>query len=374
MWFFRSPKIVYGEDSLSFLSTLGTKKTLIVTDQFLSKTSILSKVMDVLGHGVEVRIFDKIGTEPKLSDIVKGTELLAKFDPDCVIGVGGGSSMDAAKILFAMNEIPGLSPFDITPINDLKLHKKSRLVEVPTTSGTGSECSWAAVFTDDVEKRKNEIASPEILADYAILDPSLVIDLPREQTINTATDAVTHAIEAYGSQWRNVFSDAMAEKALELIIPNLPIVLKNPGNIDARNNVHIGASMAGISFSNSQIGLAHALGHAVGAEFKIAHGKAVGLYLPHVISFNYDAVKSRYDKLNSLFPDEYRSENLSETIFRFLGSIGEARNIREAGIDPGAYMASIEEIVSLASESTGMLTNAKDSTSEDLRNIARSVV
>lgn len=374
MWFFRSPKIIYGEDSLSFLGTLDIKKTLIVTDQLLSKTSIPSRVIDALGHDVDVRIFDEIGVEPKLSDIVKGTEFLEKFDPDCIIGVGGGSSMDAAKVLFAMNEIPGLSPFDITPINDLKLHKKSKLVEVPTTSGTGSECSWAAVFSDDVEKRKNEIASPEILADYAILDPSLVIDLPKEQTVNTATDAVTHAIEAYVSQWRNVFSDAMAEKALELIIPNISIVLKDPRNLDARNKVHIGASMAGISFSNSQIGLAHALGHAIGAEFKIAHGKAVGLYLPHVISFNYDLAKDRYEKLNSLFPEEYKSKDLSETVSKFLGAVGEARKVSEAGIDPNEYLDRIEEIVSLASESTGMLTNAKDSTSEDLRNIARSVV
>jgi len=374
MWFFRSPKIVYGEDSLSFLSTLGSQKTLIVTDQFLSKTPIPFRVSEALGQDVSVRFFDKIGVEPRLSDILKGKEILKELDPDCVIGVGGGSSMDTAKILFAINEIPDLSPFDITPINEIKLHRKSRLVEVPTTSGTGSECSWAAVFSDDVESRKNEIASPEILADYAILDPSLVIDLPKEQTINTATDAVTHAIEAYVSQWHNVFSDAMAEKSLELIIPNLLRVLKDPRNINARNNVHIGASMAGISFSNSQIGLAHALGHAIGAEFKIAHGKAVGLYLPHVISFNYDAVRERYNHLNSLFPDELRCEDLSGSVSKFLETIGEARNVSEAGIDPRAYLDRVDDIVSLASESTGMLTNAKDSTSEDLRNIARSVV
>ncbi|MEM0158658.1 MAG: iron-containing alcohol dehydrogenase [Thermoplasmataceae archaeon] len=374
MWFFRSPQIIYGEEALTFLNSLHMQRALIVTDRFLSGTEILNKVRRQIVSAEEVKVFGKIDAEPKLSQIIEGRDLLEDFSPDFVIGLGGGSAMDAAKILFALNEIPSLSPYDITPINDFKLHVKSTLVEIPTTSGTGSECSWAAVFTDDVEKRKNEIASPQILADYAILDPSLTVGLPREQTVNTATDALTHAIEAYTSQWKNVFSDSMAEKAISLISSNILKVLENPSDLNSRNNMHIGASMAGISFSNSQIGLAHALGHALGAEFKVPHGKAVGLYLPHVISFNYDVARDRYDRLNAIFSGEFRSSDLSQTVSRFLKRIGESRTVVEAGISRDEYIARLDDIVTLASESTGLLTNAKDASSEDLRQLALQVV
>ncbi|BAB59540.1 NADH dependent alcohol dehydrogenase [Thermoplasma volcanium GSS1] len=373
MWYFRTPRIIFGEDSLSFLDDHSSSKILVVTDNFLSNTPILKEVLSHLS-GKDIKVFSEISPEPRLSEILKGRELASRLDPDTIIGLGGGSSMDAAKILFALHEMPDLSPFDISPINSIKLHQKSELIEIPTTSGTGSECSWAAVFSDDTEERKNEIASPEIMADYAILDPKLVLDLPKGITVNTATDAITHAIEAYTSQWRNPYSDAMAEKALDLILNNLPTVLVNPKDINARNSVHIGASMAGISFSNSQIGLAHALGHALGAIFKTPHGESVGLYLPHVTEFNYEAAKDRYDKINSFFPDEYRTDKVWETIRSYLNAIGQVTNVSEAGIERSKYEKELGKIVSLASESTGVITNARDASTKDIENIARSIL
>ena len=374
MWFFRSPRIVFGEDSLSFLSMVESRRFLIVTDRFLAGTGILEKVKAGLPQGAETMVFSKIGPEPLLSEMTSDMDSIYRFRPEIIIGLGGGSSIDAAKIIYALYEKPGLSAYDITPIDNFVFGLKSKLIAIPTTSGTGSECSWAAVFSDDREKRKNEVASPEILPDYAILDPDLVLDLPREQTVNTAVDAITHAVESYVSQWNNHYSDMLAEKALSLILPNLMRVLSDPHDVAARESVHIGASMAGLSFSNSQIGLAHALGHAMGACFSIPHGKTVGLYLPEVVRYNYKKAGSRYDHLNGLFPEKFISKTLDITLRKYFRELGQPVKIDEIPISRQDYEKKIPDMVELASQSTGVLTNPEESDGKSINELIRSVI
>ena len=369
MWFFRSPEIVFGEDSISYVSSLEIRKAVIVTDRNLLQTPIPGRVQGALPQGAESMILGDISEEPPLSEMTTHLERIKEFSPDWFVAVGGGSAMDTAKILFFLYERPDLSVYDITPLVKLGLRKKSRLMAIPTTSGTGSECTWAAVLSVEGEKRKHELASPEVLPDYAILDPSLVGSLPLEQTRNTASDAIAHAVEAYGSTWHNPFSDAMAEKALELILDNIIGVIKDSRNLELRNQVHIGASMAGLAFSNSQIGLVHALGHALGGRFKIPHGKAVALFLPHVVEFNYDACPDRYDRLNGIVPNQFRGGRLSDSLENILGAMGQVRSGKEAGIVESEYLSNLDDLVTLASESTGMVTNPKDSGSADLRNL-----
>jgi alcohol dehydrogenase class IV len=369
MWFFRSPEIIFGEDAISFVSSLDIRKAAIVTDRNLVKTDIPDRVRRSLPTGAESLVIGDVSEEPPLSEMTEHLERIREFAPDWFVAVGGGSSMDTAKILFAMYERPDLSVYDITPLVTLGLRKKSRLLSIPTTSGTGSECTWAAVLTVEGEKRKHELASPEILPDYAILDPTFVLSLPPDQTRNTASDAIAHAVEAYGSTWRNPFSDAMAEKALELLFGGAVGVLREPGNLKLRNEVHIGASMAGLAFSNSQIGLVHALGHALGAVFKTPHGKAVALFLPHVVEFNNDACPDRYDRLNLIVPTDYRAPTLAESLENVLGAMGQARSGVEAGIGESEFESHLDELVARASESTGMVTNPRDSGSSDLRNL-----
>lgn len=374
MWFFRSPRIIFGEDSLSFLSMVESKSFLIVTDRYLAGTKILEKVMKAIPPDSETMVFSKIGSEPLLSEMTSDMDSIYRFKPEIIIGLGGGSSIDAAKIIYALYEKPGLSAYDITPMDNFGFGFRSKLVAIPTTSGTGSECSWAAVFSDDREKRKNEVASPEILPDYAILDPDLVLDLPREQTVNTAVDAITHAVESYVSQWNNHYSDMLAEKALSLITPNLFRVLSDPHDVVARESVHIGASMAGLSFSNSQIGLAHALGHALGACFSIPHGKTVGLYLPEVVRYNYGKASSKYDRLNDLFPEKYRSKSLVNTLKNYFKAIGQPVKIGDVPIGELDYGNKLHDMVELASQSTGVLTNPEESDSKSIEDLFRSVI
>jgi len=369
MWYFRSPQIVFGEDSISFLSSLDIKKAAIVTDRNLLRTAYPGLVQKALPPEAESLVLGDISEEPPLSEMTTHLDRIKQFAPDWFVAVGGGSAIDTTKILFALYERPDLTVYDITPLVSLGLRKRSRLIAVPTTSGTGSECTWAALLTVEAERRKHELASPEILPDYAILDPAFVVSLPPEQTRNTASDAMAHAIEAYGSTWRNPYSDAMAEKALELILGGITGVMNDPRNAELRNQVHIGASMAGLAFSNSQIGVVHALGHALGGRFKTPHGKAVALFLPHVIAYNYDACPERYDRLNRIVPDQFRGARLSDSMENVLGAIGQARSGKEAGINEEEFNSSLDGMVVLASESTGMMTNPKDASSADLRSL-----
>ena len=373
MWFFRSPSIVFGEDSLSFLNTLDGKKIAIITDKNILNSGLITKVENNLPHDSKTLLISDTLPEPDGDSMVLHLNDIKKFEPDIFIGVGGGSSMDTAKILFALYERPDITIYDITPLVKLNLRKKSHLIAIPTTSGTGSECSWAAVVSEKNEHRKNELASPEILPDYAILDPEMVLSLPREQTVNTSVDAITHAIEAYVAKWANPYSDALAEKALELISNNILNVLENPGNVEARNSVHIGASMAGMSFSNSQIGLAHALGHSFGAVFKMAHGKSVGLFLPEVIRYNYKSSRTKYDKLNSILPENIRKGSLDLSIENLFKKMGQPVTMGTLNINEDEYHKNFDLLVELAENSTGIITNPEDINREGIETILNKV-
>lgn len=365
MWYFRSPNIVFGEESLQFLSTLGIKRAVIVTDSNIRKAGLVELVTKNLEEA-EILVVDGIPEEPSMEDIAGKLKKVSEFNPEWVIGVGGGSSMDASKLLFFKCARPDLDYFDITPLEHLGLKKKIGLIAIPTTSGTGSECTWAAVITDSTDGRKAELASPEIIPDYAILDPEMVLNLPKEITRNTAEDALTHAIEAYVSTWNNPYSDALAEKAVSMITEGIQRVISDPKDPEGRNMVHIGASMAGSAFSNSQIGLAHAMGHAFGAVFKKPHGNCVGIFLPGVVRFNSRDSFVRYSILNNAFHESMRGKTIEDSVSNFLRTIGAPLNIRDLQIGAKEFEENYERITDLSFESTGIIVNPREVTREDI--------
>ena len=374
MWFFRAPSIVFGEEALTFLNNIDFSRIAIITDENIKRAGLVSLVLKELPENSESIVVSDIPEEPTLADIKQRVKAVESFSPDLIIGLGGGSSMDAAKAIFTLYERPDLDIYDITPLVKLNLRNKARLFLIPTTSGTGSECTWAAVLSDEDHSRKNELASTEIIADHAILDPALVQKLPPGITRNTAVDAITHAVEARSSQWRNYYSDIFAEKAIELITNNLPLVLMDPENRKAREEVHIGASMAGIAFSNAQVGLAHAMGHSLGAHFRIPHGMTVALYLPQVVEFSEPEAKESYRALMMKLPEEFRKGNLANSLKAFFMAIGQPLNIKDCGIDRENYMKKMDSLVSLAEESTGGITSPREATSTQLREMFEKVI
>ncbi|HLH85411.1 MAG TPA: iron-containing alcohol dehydrogenase [Thermoplasmataceae archaeon] len=368
MWFFRAPEIIFGEDSLDFISNLAAERVLIVSDKNIASSGSLDHVLKRLGSS-SVKVISDVPVEPDFQFISSFRQQVANFAPDLIIGVGGGSTLDAAKVLFAQYGAPDINPKEITPILKLDLKNECKLALVPTTTGTGSECSWAAVICDETG-RKNELASHEIMADYAIIDPKMVETLPHDVMRNTAADAITHAVEAYTSAWKNPFSDAMADKSLELIANNYFVA---EHDLTSRHMLQIGASMAGISFSNSQVGLAHALGHALGSLYRLPHGICVSIFLPSVTEFNENAVKNRQLDLIGDFPEKYRKENLSATLRSFFRDMGLPDSAEKAGIDPHEYRRREVDMLDLASSSACVITNPRQPSNDEILDIIRSI-
>ena len=231
MWFFSSPRtIVFGEGSLEHLKELEGEKVFIVTDGVLRNLGIVDKVKEQLRDRIQVKVFDEVEPEPSKQTIERGAKALSEFGPDWIIGLGGGSCMDAAKAMWVLYERPDLTIEKIDPIKKLGLRKKARLINIPTTSGTGADVTWAIVITDKEMGAKLELASREVVADISILDPSLVSELPSRLTTDTGMDVLVHAIEAYTAQWKNDFSDAFALRAIQFVFSYLQRAFRNGRN------------------------------------------------------------------------------------------------------------------------------------------------
>jgi len=377
MWFFTSPRtIVFGEGALEYLKELEGKRVFIVTDKVLRKLGIVDKVVEQLKEtGMEIRIFDEVEPEPSKQTIEGGAKILSEFEADWIIGLGGGSCMDAAKAMWVLYERPDLTIEDITPFEKLNLRKKARLINIPTTSGTGADVTWAVVITDTERKVKLELASKEVVADISILDPALVLDLPPRLTADTGMDALVHAIEAYTVQWKNDFSGALALRAVQLIFKYLPRAFKNGRNDpEAREKMHNAATMSGLAFSNSQIGIVHAMGHSLGAVFKIPHGRSVAVFIPYVMEYNLSEVVSLYAEIAEAIgitdgSDEEKARKLIEAIRNLMKELEEPLSIKEMDIPREEFEAKLDELIEKANESTGTIVNPCVPTEEDYRKL-----
>ncbi len=290
MWHFYSPNIIYGEGALNFLENIKEKKCFIVTDKVIEDmgySKILTDKLDKFGK--EYIVFNDVVPDPHEEEVMKGKDSCNKYSPDLIIALGGGSVIDTAKAIWVMYEYPDYTLDDINPFSHqlYDFANKAKFIAIPTTSGTGSEVTWATIisrFENDVW-RKMSLPHMSLVPTFAIVDPIFPKGMPPKLTVLTAFDALSHSIEGYTSSWRNEFSNALALKAIELIFKYLPIVYKDGNNIEARDFLHQASSMAGLSFSNSQVHLGHAMGHSLGGVFPIPHGQAVGLFLKYITQY-----------------------------------------------------------------------------------------
>jgi alcohol dehydrogenase class IV len=375
MWWFQSPRIAFGEDALEALKELEGKRAYIVTDKVIRSLGYVDMVSKYLNEaGFKVEVFDEVKPEPSIEDVIVGAERLSKFSPDWIIGLGGGSCMDAAKAMWVLYERPDIKLVDLSPLLKLGLRKKARLVCIPTTSGTGSDASWVTVITDETEHFKVELASRELYPDISIVDPKLTLSMPKKLAAYTAIDALINAIEAYVSQWKNDFSDALAIKAVQLIFKYLLRAYENRENEEAREKMHNAATMAGLAYSNSQVGVAHSLGHAFGAVFKIPHGLATGVFLPYSIEFNAKEAAERYWELAEAIGIE--AESAEEAVGKLVTAVKDLMkkvelplSVKEMEIKWEDYEGRLDELVTKAEMSTCNFVNPRVPTSEDLRKL-----
>lgn len=298
MWFFSSPLIVFGEGALSYLAQIQGRRAYIITDAQMQKLGFVELVQAQLAQAnIATRVFDQVEPEPCLETVQRGAQLLCAYQPDWIIGLGGGSALDAAKAMWALYERPDLPPDGINPLEQLGVGKKAKLITISTTSGTGSEVTWFTVLSDLKEKRKLGLGSRETLATIAIVDPMFAMKMPPRLTADTGLDALTHAIEGYTGTWHNDFADGVCLKAIDLIFKYLPRAYVNGDDVEAREKMHNAAALAGLGFGNSMAALAHAMGHSLGAVFHVPHGRAVSLFLPYTMEFTANAGNYRYAEL-----------------------------------------------------------------------------
>jgi alcohol dehydrogenase class IV len=274
MWYFDSPKVVFGEGALAHLQEIEGRRALIVSDENMVALGFVKTAQDHLAKaGMESTLFSKVEPDPSLETVIRGAQAMTDYKPDWIVGLGGGSCMDAAKAMWVLYERPDLKPEAINPVETLGLGQKARLIAIPTTAGTGAEVTWMIVLTDTQEERKLGLGSRENLADIAIVDPSLSKDMPPRLTADTGLDALTHALEGYVSTWGNDFSDGLCLKATGLIFRHLPRVYEDGSDEEAREKMANAATLAGLGFGNSMAGLAHSMGHALGGVFHTPHGR-----------------------------------------------------------------------------------------------------
>ncbi len=290
MWFFVSPFIIFGPDALEFLGNIKGERCFIVTDKNLEELGYVKILTDKLDQSErKYEIYNDVKPNPQEEDVLKGKEQCIAYAPNLIIALGGGSVIDTAKAIWAMYEFPEFVLDDLNVGNEqlYDIGKKSTMVAIPTTSGTGAETTWAMVLSRNEQDvwRKIGFSHKAVYPTFSILDPIFPAGMPKKLTVHTAFDTLAHSFETVVSSWRNEFSDALALKAIELVFENLPIVYKDEKNKEARDLLHQAASLGGLAFGNGQVHLGHAMGHSWGAVFHSHHGATVGIFLRYVTQY-----------------------------------------------------------------------------------------
>jgi acetaldehyde dehydrogenase / alcohol dehydrogenase len=381
---FRVPSDTYfNPGSLDQLRQFRGAQALLVTDADTESRGVADQVRERLGGGV--RVFTGIEPEPTEEQVRAGVEVLDKLAPDLIVAVGGGSVLDAAKAMRLFHESPELTLAELTlPFLDARkrvahypdVEHAIRLVALPTTAGTGSEVSPAAVLTAGA--RKLTLVDYSLVPDMAIVEPRLTLTMPPHMTADTGIDALTHALEAGVSIFASPYTDAFCMQALHLILDALPRAYADGSDLAARTAMSNAATLAGLAFSNAFVGVNHALAHAVGARFHIAHGRANAVFLPHVLRYNA-ALPRKFmpapGYTTYVAPDKYaqmawvhglgghtaddRRERLFWSIEELLAAVGMPRSLAELGISRAEFEAALPDLADAVFADASLRTNPR---------------
>ena len=381
-WFKVPPKIYFEAGSISYLSKMPEiTKAFIVTDQSMVKLGYVDKIIYQLeknANHIHFEIFSDVEPDPSFDTIDRGVEAMGQFTPDVIIALGGGSAIDAAKGMWLFYEHPDVDKEGLKlKFLDIrkrtykypKLGLKAKFVAIPTTSGTGSEVTSFAVITDKNNNVKYPFADYELTPDVAIIDPELVLTLPKVLTADTGMDVLTHAIEAYVSNMASDYTDGLAEKAGELIHKYLLRAYENGNDKEAREKVHNASCIAGMAFTNAFLGVNHSLAHKLGGEFHIAHGRCNAILLPYVIRYNaskptkfvsfpkyeYYIADEKYANLAKKIGLEVKDtedgvEKLIDMVNEMNEKLSIPKSFKEYGIDEETYMNKLDSLANHAFE------------------------
>ncbi|SHH70605.1 iron-containing alcohol dehydrogenase [Desulfosporosinus lacus] len=373
---FTIPRDVYfGVNALDHLKDVkGTKAILVIGSERLITDGTVPEIQNLLkGAKIETSVFSGVENDPSVSTVKKGVEMMNSFQPDLIIGIGGGSPIDAAKAMWIFYEYPNFTFEEAAkPFNLPELRQKAKFIAIPTTSGTGSEVTSFSVITDNKTGIKYPIADYNVTPDVAIVDTALVQSMTPKLVANTGMDALTHAFEAYVSTARNPITDALAMKSIEMTVENL--VNSFNGEKEARENMHISQCLAGMAFSNAILGIVHSMAHKTGKVFNIAHGCANAIYLPYVIEFNAKTAGDAYADiakrlgLNGNTTDEL-VKSLIKLVKNFRVVMNMPQTLKEFGLSEDLFQKHLDEIskTSVADPCTG--TNPREISVEEMKKL-----
>ena len=377
MWYFMSPQIVYGEGALCALDELRGRRALVVTDPTVAELGLTERVTSHLAKaGVPFVLFDEVEPDPSLETARRGARVALDHEPDWIVAIGGGSVIDAAKAIWVLYERPDLDPAEINPVSELGLRKKARLVTVPTTSGTGAEATWAIILTDTEDQRKLSLGNRENMADIAIVDPELVMGMPPRLTADTGLDALTHAVEGYTCTWHTDMTDGLCLQAAQMVLEYLPRAVSDGNDAEAREKMHVAATLAGLGFGNSLASMAHAMGHALGAALHVPHGRAVGLLLPYSIEYIAAEESARYARLARFLGlgggnEAQAASGLVEGVRGLCHAISLPTSIADLDISRPVFEAALAKLVDDASNDASLFTSARVPSYGDLDRLFR---
>ena len=354
-------EIIFGQNALEALKHVKAKNAVVFTDKFLTENGTAHRVRGLMTDCENVTIYSDVIPDPPVETVASGLKFLVENDIDLVVAVGGGSAIDAAKgTVYVARKHTG---------------KFIRLIAVPTTSGTGSEVTQFAVISDRQAGKKIPLIDEEMLPEMAILSCELTASVPPAVTADTGFDVLTHALEAYISKNSNEFSDALAEKAVELWAEYIVPAYKNGNDMIAREKMHTASCLAGIAFNEAGLGVNHSIAHALGAQFHIPHGRANAMLLPHVLRYNTEldikfCVKNANvtaDKLEGLarrlgYPGnspDVGVRNMIHKIKEYQRWLNIPTTLGEAGVTKDQYMKAKQHIIESAIADACTSTNPR---------------
>lgn len=367
--------VFFGIDSLNMLREIKNKNVIVITDSFMVKSKISEKIQNLL-ESCNVTVFDQVIPNPDIEIISRGIREFIKSKPDVIIALGGGSPIDAAKV---MREI----------YKKFSKDNYIKLIAIPTTSGTGSEVTKFSVISDTYKGIKYPLVLDSFLPDIAILSPELVKSAPSNITADTGMDVITHALEAYMSINASDFSDALAEKALVLAFEYLPKAYENKDDLVAREKMHNASCMAGISFNSVNLGLNHGIAHTIGGRFHISHGRINAILLPIIIEYNADFDNYQFTEYSYTATKLYRiakllnfpSQNVRIGVKNLVNEIKQLNRLmripstlKELGVNIQEFKLVMEELAEKSLQDSCTKSNPRIPTKDDVIKIINKIL
>ena len=399
-WFKVPSKIYFERDAVQYLQKMkNVNKVMIVTDEAMVKFGFLQRVIEQLHlrrNEVVYTVFADVEPDPDISTVRRGAEVMKSFAPDTIIALGGGSVMDAAKVMWMFYEQPQIDFRDLVQkFMDIRkrafkfpeLGEKAKYVGIPTTSGTGSEVTPFAVISDKQHNRKYPLADYSLTPTVAIVDPAFVMTVPPHVVADTGMDVLTHAVEAYVSTLANDYTDGLALQAIKIVFQYLESSVKN-ADFESREKMHNASTMAGMAFANAFLGISHSMAHKIGGYFHTVHGRTNAILLPYVIryngtrpaktatwpKYNYYHADEKYQDIARLLglpaatPEEAVSA-FAQAVYELGERVGIKMSFRDQGIDEKTWMAAAEEIAYLAYEDQCSPANPRLAMVSDMKEI-----